>query len=92
MPLPRRPERLDPGELRARLPGVAERERLLDHLVGSQQNRGGYGKPKRLGGLAVYDHLELGWKLHREIARLRAAQDTIDIDRKGAAWFAPVPT
>ena len=32
-----------------------------------------------LGGLAVHDHLELGRKLHREIARLLAAQDAIDI-------------
>jgi hypothetical protein len=33
----------------------------------------GYGKAKRLGGLEVQDHLELGRKLHREIARLGAA-------------------
>src|SRR5215470_14457679 len=31
------------------------------------------------GGLAVHGHLELGRKLHREIARLLAAQDAIDI-------------
>ena len=36
-------------------------------------------KTERLGGLEVYDHLELGRKLHREIARLRAAQNAIDI-------------
>ena len=41
----------------------------------------GYGKAKRLGGLAVQDHLELGRKLHREIARLLAAQDAIGIGR-----------
>jgi hypothetical protein len=52
---------------------------LLDHLVGPQPNRWGHLKTKRLGGLEVQDHLELGRKLHREIARLRAAQNAIDI-------------
>ena len=46
---------------------------LLDHLIGANPNRWGYGKAERLGGLAVQDHLELGWELHREIARLLAA-------------------
>src|SRR6516162_11849367 len=53
--------------------------RLLDDLVGAQQNRWGYGKAERLGGLEVYDHLKFRRKLHREIARLRAAQNAIDI-------------
>jgi hypothetical protein len=30
----------------------------LDHLVGAQQNRWGYGKTERRGGLEVQDHLE----------------------------------
>ena len=38
---------------------------------------------ERRGGLAVYGHLKLGRELHREIARLRAAQNAIDI-RGGA--------
>jgi hypothetical protein len=38
----------------------------------------GYRKAKRLGGLEVQNHLELGRKLHWEIARLVAAQDAID--------------
>src|SRR6516165_5939664 len=39
----------------------------------------GYGKAERRGGLAVHDHLEPGRELHREIARLRAAQNPINI-------------
>src|SRR6516164_943723 len=54
-------------------------QHLFDHLVGAQQDRWGYGKTERLGGLAVQDHLKLGRKLHREIARLFAAQDAIHI-------------
>ena len=45
---------------------------LLNYLVRAQQDRWGYLKTERLGGLAVQDHLELGRKLHREIARLLA--------------------
>src|SRR6516165_4970090 len=52
---------------------------LFDHLGCAQHYRWGYGKAKRLGGLAVQDHLELGRKLHREIARLRAAQNAIHV-------------
>ena len=51
----------------------------FDHLVRAQQNRWGYGKAECRGGLAVHDHLEFCRELHRKIARLRAAQDAIDI-------------
>ena len=40
--------------------------------IGVQQNRWGYGKTERVGGLAVHDHLELGRKLNGEIGRLCA--------------------
>ena len=56
---------------------------LFDHLVGAQQNRREYGKTERLGSLEAHDHLELARELHREVARLRAAQNAIDIS--GAA-------
>src|SRR6516165_10563427 len=52
---------------------------LLDYLVGAQQNRWRYRKAERLGGLAVHDHLEFCRQLYREIARLLAAQNAIDI-------------
>jgi hypothetical protein len=55
----------------------------FDHLVGDGENARRNGNAERLGGLKVYDHLELGRKLHREIGRLLAAQDAIDI-RGGA--------
>src|SRR5215470_11082368 len=58
---------------------VAAKARLLDHLVGAQQNRLRYRKAKRLGGLEVHGHLKFCRKLHREIARLRAAQNAINI-------------
>ena len=54
-------------------------QQLFDHLGGAQHDGWGYRKAERLGGLEVQDHLELGRKLHREIARLFAAQNAIDI-------------
>jgi hypothetical protein len=52
---------------------------LFDHLGCAQHDRWWYGKAKRVGGLAVHDHLEFGRELHRESARLLAAQNAIDI-------------
>jgi hypothetical protein len=66
--------------------------KLFDQLVGAQQNRWGHDKAERRGGLAVHEHLELGRELHREIARLLAAQDAIDIvaaRRKISSWSTP---
>jgi hypothetical protein len=48
-------------------------EAAFDHLVGAKQDRWGYGKTERLGGLEVQDHLVFRWKLNGEIRRLGAA-------------------
>src|SRR5215831_5212892 len=55
------------------------RLQLVDHLIGPQHDRWGYRKAKRLGGLEVHDHLVFRRKLHREIARLLASHDAIDV-------------
>src|SRR6516162_6901551 len=62
----------------------------LDHLIGAQPNRWGYGKAERLGGLEVQDHLEFCRQLHREIARLRAAQNAIDISGGATPSVYPI--
>src|SRR5262249_35239284 len=56
---------------------------LFDHLIGAQHYGWGYHKAKRAGGLEIQDHLELGRKLHREITRLLAAQNAINIGGGG---------
>src|SRR6516225_9763552 len=64
------------------IPGSAinrHNQQSFDQLGGAQHDRWGYGKAERRGGLAVHDHLELGRELHREVARLLAAQDAIHI-------------
>ena len=63
---------------------------MLDHLVGAQHYRWGYRKAERRGGLAVYDHLELGRELHQEITRLRAAQNAIHIGGGATKEVYPV--
>ena len=50
--------------LQASNPQLFGRRGLFDHLVGADQNRWGDLKAERLGGLKVYDHLELGRKLN----------------------------
>src|SRR6516162_597178 len=52
---------------------------LFDHLVGAGKHQRRNAKAERLGGLEIHDHLEFRRKLHREIARLCAAQNAIDI-------------
>jgi len=52
---------------------------LLDHLVGCGQQRIRDGNSERLGGLEVDDELEFGRKLDGQLARLRTAQNAVDI-------------
>jgi len=46
---------------------------LFNHLVGAQQNRWGYRKAERLGGLEVHGHLEFCRQLNGQLRRLRTA-------------------
>jgi hypothetical protein len=58
---------------------VMNSRRLIYSITSSAMASSDGGTVRPLCGLEVYNHLELGRKLHREIARLRAAQDAIDI-------------
>src|ERR1700676_378236 len=51
----------------------------FDHLVGAERKCRRDAEPKRLRGLHVDDQLILGRLLNREIARLLAPQDAIDV-------------
>src|SRR3970040_2366706 len=57
---------------------------LLDDLVGAKQQRLRNGQAQGLGGLEVDDELELGRLLDREIGRLGALEDLVDVDRRPA--------
>src|SRR5262249_37105758 len=51
----------------------------LDHLVGASKQRRRNLETERLGGRKVYDEIELSRLLDRDVTRLRAAQNLVDI-------------
>src|SRR5262245_62930769 len=54
---------------------------LFDHLISTREQRGRHTEAKRLGGLEINHQLILGWGLYRQVARLLALEDTIDVSR-----------
>ena len=52
---------------------------LFDHLVGASEHRVRHGETKRLGRLEIDGQIVLVWRLHWQIGRLLALEDTIDV-------------
>ena len=55
---------------------------LFDHLVGALLHEKRHLQPKRLGGLEVDHQLVLCRRLNRQLARLLALEDAIDVARR----------
>jgi hypothetical protein len=51
----------------------------FDHIVGGSEQRGRHGESKRFGGLEIDDEIKFGRLLDRKVARLRSAQNFVDI-------------
>ena len=51
---------------------------------------GGMVKPQRLGGLEVDDQLVLGRRLHRQVGRLLALEDAINVAGSAAKLVAKI--
>src|SRR5262249_55169212 len=74
------------GQLATALPASATNSRrligfspkLLDHLIGAQEERLGDRDSDRLGGNQVYDKAESSWLFDRDIGWLRSAQNFVD--------------
>ena len=63
---------------------IADISRLFDHLVGAGEHAGGIVEAERLGGLEVDHQLVLGRRLHRQVGRLLALEDAIDVAGRAA--------
>src|SRR6266516_6127114 len=60
----------------------AWRLRSFDHLVGAPKQHRRHVEADRLGRLEIDHQLELGWLLDRQLARIRAFKDLVDIYRE----------
>jgi hypothetical protein len=56
----------------------------FDHLVGASENRCRNVQTERLGGLQVDHEFVLGRRLHRQIGRLLAFENAIDVAGRAA--------
>ena len=57
----------------------AANKSLFDHIVGATEHQRRHGETKRSGGLEIDDHFKFGRRLDREVGRLRAFEDAIDV-------------
>src|SRR4029453_3209024 len=59
----------------------SKKRSLFDHLVSSSEHRVRHGETERFGRLEIDRQIVLGWRLHRQVGRLVALENTIDVNR-----------
>lgn len=63
---------------------------LFDHLVGACQHGLGNGEAKRLRGLEVDNQFLLDWCLDRQVGRLLALEDAINVTGRASKLVDPI--
>jgi hypothetical protein len=61
---------------------TGQQETSFDHLVGALLHEKRHLQPKRLGRLKVDNQFVLGRRLNRQLARLLALEDAINVARR----------
>src|SRR5262249_21675486 len=56
----------------------------FDHLVGGGEHRGGRVEAERLRRLEVDHQLVFGRRLHRQVSRVGALEDAVDVARRSS--------
>ena len=64
--------------------------RLFDHLIGSCQQRRRHGETKCLRGLEIDRQFVLDRCLHRQVGRLLAFEDAVDVARRSPILFGRI--
>ena len=73
-----------PGLGQLQTPALQQTPPLFNDLVGGGEQIGRDRNAERLGGLEIDHHFVLGQRLHRQVGRLLALEDAIDIAGRAA--------
>jgi hypothetical protein len=63
---------------------------LFDYLIGTCEQRRRHGETKRLCGLEIDRQFVLGRCLHRQVGRLFAFEDAVDVARRSPKWIGRI--